>query len=68
MTRYTRGDNIDTGASSEGKEWERDMELKYSFQSVEGLSLRLRNASVRSSETYNSDENRLILNYTIAVL
>lgn len=68
MTRYTRGDNIDTGGSSEGQEWERNVELKYSFQSIEGLSLRWRNAHVHSSETYNSDENRLILNYTIAVL
>jgi hypothetical protein len=68
MTRYVRGDGIRRTDGSEGKEWERDLELKYSFQSIEGLSLRLRNASVRSSETYNSDENRLILNYTIAVL
>ncbi len=68
MTRYTRGENIRRDDATEGKEWERDLEVKYSFQSVEGLSLRLRNASVRSSETYDSDENRLILNYTIAVL
>ncbi len=68
MTRYTSGDNIDAGGGVEGKEWERDVELKYSFQSIEGLSLRWRNAHVKSTETYNSDENRLILNYTVAIL
>lgn len=66
MTRYTRGDNIDNGTSSEGKEWERNFEVKYAFQQVDGLSLRLRNSTVRSTETVDTNENRLILNYNIA--
>ncbi|NVK41056.1 MAG: outer membrane porin, OprD family [Oceanospirillaceae bacterium] len=68
MTRYTRGDNIRTGSGHDGKEWERNVELQYQFQSVEGLSLRWRNSSVRSTETYDSDENRLMLNYSHALL
>ncbi|WP_421867736.1 OprD family outer membrane porin [Motiliproteus sp.] len=68
MTRYTRGDNIDTGSGPDGKEWERNVELRYNFPYVEGLSLRWRNSTVRSTETSNTDENRLILNYNIALL
>jgi hypothetical protein len=65
MTRYIRGDNIKHNDGSEGKEWERDIEAKYAFQNVKGLSLHLRNASVRSTEAADLDENRLILNYSV---
>ncbi|GGO81660.1 pyroglutatmate porin [Marinobacterium nitratireducens] len=68
MTRYTSGDGIRSGGGHDGKEWERNVELQYQFPAVEGLSLRWRNSSVRSTETYNSDENRLILNYSHALL
>ena len=34
MTRYVKGDNIDPlTTSGEGKEWERDMDIAYVFQS-----------------------------------
>ncbi|MEH6442805.1 MAG: OprD family outer membrane porin [Oceanospirillaceae bacterium] len=65
MARYIRGDNIKRSDGQEGKEWERDLEAKYAFQNVDGLSLRLRNATVRSTETTDVDENRLILDYNI---
>lgn len=65
MTRYIRGDNIKRSDGKEGKEWERDIEVKYAFANVKGLSVRLRNASVRSTETTDLDENRLILDYNI---
>lgn len=31
--RYLRGNNVDTGSGFEGKEWERDPDLGYTFQS-----------------------------------
>ncbi|OMH38212.1 OprD family outer membrane porin [Motiliproteus sp. MSK22-1] len=67
MTRYTRGDNIQRSDNTEGKEWERNIELKYNFQELDGLSLRWRNSTVRSTETVDTNENRLILNYNVAV-
>jgi len=65
MTRYTYGDNIERVGQSDGSEWERNVELKYAFQNVDGLSARWRNSTVRSSETVNTNENRLIVNYNI---
>ena len=67
MTRYTYGDNISRAAAGDGSEWERNVELKYAFQDVDGLSLRWRNSTVRSTETVDTNENRLILNYNIAL-
>ena len=64
MTRYTHGDNIKRSQAGEGSEWERNIELKYLFQDIDGLSLRWRNSTVRSSETVDSNENRFILNYS----
>src|SRR5690606_32262316 len=48
MTRYLSGDNIDLGAArSKGKEWERDIDLTYTFQegTLKNLSVRWRNAT-----------------------
>ncbi|EPJ43645.1 MAG: hypothetical protein OFPII_40500 [Osedax symbiont Rs1] len=67
MTRYTRGDNIERVGQTDGSEWERNVELQYAFQDINGLSLRWRNSTVRSTETYHSNENRLMLNYKIAL-
>ncbi|MGB1238758.1 MAG: OprD family outer membrane porin [Pseudomonadales bacterium] len=67
MARYIRGDNIKRSDGAEGKEWERNFEVNYAFQKVEGLSLRLRNATVRSTETTGLNENRLILNYKVSL-
>ncbi|MGV8783481.1 OprD family outer membrane porin, partial [Pseudomonas aeruginosa] len=50
MTRYVNGDHIRLANGDEGKEWERDIELKYIVQSgrFKDLSLRLRNATYRT--------------------
>nr|WP_017675549.1 OprD family porin [Pseudomonas chengduensis] len=69
--RYVRGDNVDvqatTGAARyEGKEWERDLDIGYTFQSglFKDLNVRVRNAVARSNYRTDIDENRLIFNYT----
>ncbi|NRA19787.1 MAG: outer membrane porin, OprD family [Oceanospirillaceae bacterium] len=65
MTRYTHGDNIKRTGQSDGSEWERNVELKYAFQEIDNLSMHWRNSTVRSTETVDTNENRLILNYNI---
>jgi hypothetical protein len=70
MTRYISGDNVDVAArSSEGKEWERNMDIAYVVQSgpLKNLGLKWRNATVRSNFGNDIDENRLILSYTLAL-
>jgi hypothetical protein len=71
MNRYTSGDNIHAGATTDGKEWGRDSELSYVIQSgtFKSLSMKWRNASIRRD--YNNadfDENRLIFNYPLSIL
>ncbi|WP_313289633.1 OprD family porin [Stutzerimonas nitrititolerans] len=68
--RYIRGDNVDTGVGFEGKEWERDLDLGYTFQSgwLSGLGIRVRNVVARSNYRSDIDENRLIFNYTWKLL
>lgn len=71
MARYLRGTNIDRGAGvSKGKEWERDTDIVYAFQNdtLKGLRLHWRNATVRSDVAGKLDENRLIVSYTIPLL
>ena len=68
MTRYLSGDNIDRGNGvSEGREWERDMDLAYVIQEgpLKNLGLKWRNAMVRNNFSRDIDENRLILSYTL---
>jgi imipenem/basic amino acid-specific outer membrane pore len=65
MARYTTGDNISSSDGSEGKEWERDIELSYWPPAIPNLSFRWRNAFVKSTEAVNSNENRFIINYKI---
>ncbi|MCB2765388.1 OprD family outer membrane porin, partial [Listeria monocytogenes] len=63
MTRYVKGDNIDLlTTSGEGKEWERDMDIAYGFQSgpLKNLGVKWRNATMRPNYTNDYDENRLI--------
>ncbi|MDA7087154.1 OprD family porin [Pseudomonas sp. SA3-5] len=71
MNRYTSGDNIHAGSTTDGKEWGRDSELAYVIQSgtFKNLSMKWRNASIRRD--YNNadfDENRLIINYPLSIL
>ncbi|OVZ44026.1 outer membrane porin, OprD family, partial [Pseudomonas aeruginosa] len=68
MTRYVKGDNIDLlTTSGEGKEWERDMDIAYVFQSgpLKNLGVKWRNATMRTNYTNDYDENRLIVSYTL---
>lgn len=75
MTRYVNGSGANTGTTSNGKEWERDIEAKYVIQSgpAKDLSLRIRQATYRSSDGvyYGSaslDELRLIAQYPLNIL
>ncbi|MCQ4242565.1 OprD family porin [Stutzerimonas stutzeri] len=75
MTRYITGDNVDRGAGqSEGKLWERDMDIGYTFQegALKNLNVKWRNATSRGNIAGNSgnnlDENRLIVSYTIPLM
>ena len=74
LTRYVNGDHIKVpGSNQEGKEWERDSELKYVIQSgtFKDVSLRLRNATYRTNyEKFarDVDETRLIVSYNFSVL
>lgn len=72
MTRYVSGDNIKVGDTNDGKEWERDTDLAYMFQSgsLKGMEIRWRNATYRSNivkSTQDLDENRLIVNYSLPI-
>ncbi|AYF50642.1 OprD family porin [Pseudomonas fluorescens] len=75
MTRYVTGSGANTASTSNGKEWERDIEAKYVIQSgpAKDLSLRVRQATYRSSDGvyYGSasiDELRLIAQYPLNIL
>ncbi|MBX7273101.1 MULTISPECIES: OprD family porin [Stutzerimonas stutzeri subgroup] len=69
MTRYLSGD--DFGANGDGKEWERDTDIGYTFQegALKNLNLKWRNATFRSNGTGSDiDQNRLIVSYTIPLM
>lgn len=69
MTRYLSGD--DFGANGDGKEWERDTDIGYTFQegALKNLNLKWRNATFRTIGTGNDiDQNRLIVSYTIPLM
>ncbi len=65
MARYTDGNNITRSDGREGSEWERDIELMYNPPAIKNLHFRWRNAYVKSSETFDSSENRFFINYNI---
>ena len=73
MTRYVNGDHISVkGRDEEGKEWERDSELKYIVQggTFKDLSFRLRNATYRTNYSKfarDVDETRLIVSYNLSI-
>jgi len=69
MTRYLSGD--DFGANGDGKEWERNTDIGYTFQegALKNLNLKWRNATFRTTGTGNDiDQNRLIVSYTIPLM
>lgn len=83
MTRYLRGDNIDSTKAdvrsgffnadgNNASHWERDIEVKYVVQqgSAKDLSLRVRQATHRATSNYISgdiDEVRLIAEYPLNI-
>jgi len=70
MTRYLTGDNFERTNGTEGKEWERDTDLAYTFQegALKNLNVRWRNATSRNNYGNDIDENRLIVSYTIPLM
>ena len=77
MTRYVRGSNIDSGTRNDGKNWERDTEVKYVLQSgaAKDLAFRLRQATYRGNDaahagadTTDVNEVRLIVEYPLSIL
>ena len=74
FTRYINGDHIQVpGSHAEGKEWERDSELKYQVQSgtFKDVSVRLRNSTYRSNYerwARDMDETRVIVSYNFSLL
>lgn len=74
MTRYVRGSDANVAGTSNGKEWERDVDIKYVLQEgpAKDLSFRVRQATYRSSDGvyYDSpsiDELRLIVEYPLKI-
>ncbi len=77
--RYVKGDNVDpqriasakgralAAGDGEGREWERTTDVTYVVQSgaLRNVSLRWRNASMRSNFADAADENRVIVGYTL---
>lgn len=70
MSRYVKGHDVELAGNVTGNEWERNTELQYVFQSgaLKNLGIRWRNASYRSDFTRGTDENRLIISYSIPLL
>ncbi|MGX1020257.1 hypothetical protein AB7M33_002933 [Pseudomonas sp. Y3 TE3536] len=71
MNRYISGQDVHTGAITDGKEWVRETELAYVIQSgaFKDLSVKWRNSSIRRDYSNNEfDENRLIFNYPLSLL
>lgn len=74
LTRYISGDHVKVpGSLAEGREWERDSELKYQVQggAFKGVSVRLRNATYRSNYARfarDMDETRVIVSYSFSAL
>lgn len=66
--RYIRSHGAQSGAISNGRAFERDLDLAYSVQQgiAKGLSIRLRNVIARSNYRSGIDENRLILSYNLS--
>jgi len=69
-TRYASGDHASViGFNGEGREWERDIDLGYVIQSgpMKGVSFRWRNAISNSNFVNDTNENRVIIGYTLAL-
>lgn len=69
MVRYGHGDNATTKSGTNGKQWERDTEVGYTFQSgtLKNLSLRVNNATNRRSFNSDFDQTRIIVSYPLSM-
>ena len=69
-TRYMQGDNYQRSGGDEGKEWERDTDIAYTFQSgfLKDVGIKWRNGTYRSNSDGAIDENRLIISYIIKLM
>ncbi|MDY7219193.1 OprD family porin [Denitrificimonas sp. JX-1] len=70
FNRYVKGTGADIGQGVEGREWERDFDISYAFQTgaLKNLHVRWRNSTVRSNINKDLDDNRLIIGYTLPLL
>lgn len=69
-TRYAQGDQARViGFDGEGREWERDLDIAYVIQGgpLKGVSVRWRNAQNKGNYYNDTNENRFILGYTLAL-
>ncbi|MGR3889745.1 OprD family porin [Pseudomonas sp. 1152_12] len=69
-TRWAKGDQAQVrGFAGEGREWERDIDVGYVFQTgaLKGISLRWRNALSKANYQRDTNENRVIVGYTVAL-
>lgn len=68
---YLKGDDIDTPATRNASEWERDLTLSYVVQEgvMKGFGVTWKNAMWRNNiaNVRQQDENRLILSYSLAL-
>jgi len=70
MSRYVKGDHADAAThAGEGREWERNTDIAYVFQSgaLKNVGIRWRNAAYRANLVRGADENRLIVSYTLPI-
>jgi len=70
MSRYVKGDHADAAThAGEGREWERNTDIAYVFQSgaLKNVGIRWRNAAYRANLARGADENRLIVSYTLPI-
>ena len=69
---YLRGSNIKTANGGNQQEWERDLRLDYALQGgpLQGMVFSWRNATWRGNtpNTFDTDQNRLIVSYSIPLL
>lgn len=68
FARYVEGRGF-TVAGNDGEEWERNFDVAYTLQStrLKDLTVRLRNATVRSDARRDIDEFRVIVSYPISL-
>lgn len=66
---YLRGTGIKAAGGPDQREWERDLRVDYTLQDglLKGLGLSWRNASLRSEASADTDQNRFIVSYQIAL-